>query len=361
MINRQDLLEVLQLVKPALAAKDIIIEFTHVWFDGHTLTASNDSGLGIRVPWSSDIRGGLPGTMLIGLLSNSKAKEVEFIPDDKDDDRVILKMGGARAKLTLLPLETITDIYKKQDRGWLADPDELKGKKFQLSQEFVGAIAQVMVSAEASKSKIAELTGITIIKTDELHVFATDDDTIAWGKVKDYGLPIKDNKRITIPIPFIEQLLKIATGDPVDIRLDKGFIYAKGGRLEIFSNLVTVEDPINFMKLCKETTENAKYVKIPARLKLALARAFSMLESSKESFVSIKVKNNILRIITKNNLGELKDSIPLEGDMSDVETLLDPKLIKRGLPLCERMYISKRSTVLANKDFVYIIAPFEGG
>lgn len=360
MINRQDLLEVLQLVKPALAAKSIISEFTHVWFDGHHLTATNDNGFGIRLPWSSDLIGGLPGTLLMGLLSNSKAKEVEFVPDDKNDDGVILKMGKARVKMTLMPLKAINGIYKKQDREWLIDSDKLKGKTFRTTNEFVETLSQVMVSAEAPKSKIAELTGITIIRDGGLHIFSTDDDTVAWAKFKEDNWPLKGGKRVVIPIPFVEQLLaEVANGGDAEIRLDKNFVYAKGNRnMEIFSNLVSVEEPTNLIKLGKSAIENAKYVKIPARLKLALARAFSMLESSKESFIRVSIKNNVLRVVTKNDLAELKDSIPLEGDTPDVETMLDPKLIKRGLPLCERMYISKSTTVLANKDFAYIIAAF---
>lgn len=360
MINRQDLLEVLQLVKPALSSKSIIAEFTHVWFDGHSLTATNDTGFGIRMPWSSDIIGGLPGTLLLGLLSNSKAKEVEFVADDKDDDRVILKMGKARAALTLLPIKTINGIYKKQDRGWLIEQDELKGKSFRTTEEFTSVLSQVMISAETPKSKIAELTGVTLIRDNGLHMFATDDDTVAWAMLKDDNFPLKEGKRITIPIPFIEQLLQeVGKGGSAEIRIYKNLVYAKGNRnMEIFSNLVTVEEPTNLLKLGKSAIENTKYVKIPARLKLALARAFSMLESSKESFVRIHIKSNVLRVVTKNDLAELKDSIALEGEVPDIETMLDPKLIKRGLPLCERMSIGKTTTVLSNKDFVYIIAAF---
>lgn len=359
MINRQDLLNALKLVEPALAAKDIIVEFTHVWFDGRTITATNDMGLGIRVPWTSTIKGGLPGKLLLGLLSNSKAKEVDIVPNDKDDDGVILKMGKASVKLTLLPLKAITGIYKKQERGWLVDNDEPEGKKFETSKAFLDAISLVMISAEAPKSKIAELTGVTVIKNEGLHAFATDDDTVAWCKFKDNAWPLKEGKRVTIPIPFVEQLLGFTKNDPADLWLGKNFIYANCRDAGIFSNLVTVEEPTNLIKLGKGAVENAAYVPIPARLKLALARSFSMLDNQKESFINLRVKESVLRITTKTALGELKDSIPLEGKMPEVETMLDPKLIKRGLPMCERMYISKTSTVLTSKeDFVYIIAAF---
>lgn len=363
MIDREELLAALKQVEPAIAKKDLIEEYTMVWFDGKHLTASNDDGLGIRVPFKSQLVGGVPGSVLIGLLSHSKVKEVDLYRQeegDKGDESARLKTGKASAAFSVLPM----------DRMMAGLPNLKDAQTFPLSKAFVEAVAKVQPYIGNPNSTMPEQTGLTVILSGKnIQMLATDGDTIAWATCpykeawvitkKGGAKKAEDGTRFTLPAPFVKQMLEAAEIGELEMSVTKDTVFVRNDNILVYAQLVTVEEPTDIMKEVRKITMKAKYVSIPGRMKLALARAFVMLNAQKEQYVTFKVENNVLKMSTSTNLGNLSDKMQLEGEMEDVETRLDPKLIQRGLKNCDRVWFGKRSTVLAGDGFTYMIASFE--
>ena len=102
-LERKAMLDAVETVRPGLASKSQIDEFAHVWFDGKTVMAYNDTDLGVEFPFPSELKGGLRGQLLLGMLSASRAKELELTPAGEDE--LLLKAGGTKLTLPLLPIK----------------------------------------------------------------------------------------------------------------------------------------------------------------------------------------------------------------------------------------------------------------
>lgn len=354
-MDREKLLTALKLAEPALASKDIIVELTHFWFDKEHVTASNDRGLGIRVPCEEGLKGSLPGKLLIELLTHCKVPDITF-GEAEGKHKLEFQAKRTKATLTHYPLKTIEEIYGKQNRSWLLDPSELKGKTFKLTDEFLIALGRVLVSTSRGGSATPEENGVTIIpKKDRLHLFASDNDTLSWAYCDAIeGWP---SGNITMPTAFVQQLIEASKGQKTRLCIGKDFLYAKSDRMMVFSNPVRIDDPLDLLSIADKATKGATFATIPERLKLALARSFAMLSGEKEHRLSFKVKERTLWVDTKSGNGKLKDKLGLDKPMPDVETVLDPAFLKRALTIgCEQMSISKKSIVLSADKFIHIIA-----
>src|SRR5665213_2710561 len=99
-LERKAFLDALETVKPGLAAKSQVDAFAHVWFDGKTVMAYNDTDLGVECPFVSELKGGLRGPLLLGMLGASRAKEVDLSPAAKEE--MLLKAGGTKLTLPLM-------------------------------------------------------------------------------------------------------------------------------------------------------------------------------------------------------------------------------------------------------------------
>lgn len=344
MIEREALLKTLQLLKPAIATKDLIPEMCHIWFTGEQAIAGNDTGFGICVPCDLDFKGGLRGSVLLGLLGASKAKELEL---DLDSDKLVVKMGKTKLTMTPLDLETMMTELPKESN-----------KAFKVPVELLAAIGKVMLSTGNETSSQPEQTGVTLIKQDVVHVFASDDATISWVKCKE-DVPIKEGKRVLLPTAFAEQLLSMSKGvDDTQLYIGKSYVYAKNERMLTFARLIGEEDPSDLVTICKDLLKDAKPIAIPARLKFALARTFALMDKGKDDkkYVKLIVSKDTLKMMTKSDLGSLKDLMPLEESHPDAKINVEPKVLKRALPVCQRMFITPGAMVLSGKGFTYFIS-----
>src|SRR5260370_904174 len=124
-LPRKEFLEVLETTKPALSTKELIEELLHFWSDGKFITAYNDQSLGIQVPFESEFKGGIRGTIILGMLEHSRAKQIEMeIPEEGE---ATIKCGRARIKLPLLPPE----------RAIFELPDFKKLKPYSITTSFL--------------------------------------------------------------------------------------------------------------------------------------------------------------------------------------------------------------------------------
>lgn len=343
-LEREPLLKALETAKPALATKELIEELLCFWMDGKTLTAYNDASLGIQVPFVSELKGGLRGSILLGMLSHSRAKDVEIeLPTEGE---ALIKAGRTKLKLSLLDAEKA--IWEMPKLG--------KAKGYKLSKAFLEAMKLVLLSIGNNSAK-PDTMGVTVILQGGLQFYSTDDKTISWATIKDVdGWPLKPGVRTTIPTEFITQLLRIAD-DKTELFLTENDVLAKTvDGVRLFARLIDVPSPMNYKKIIDESMGGIQLVTIPVRLKLALERATIMLEGHDEEAVEVEIADDVLRLYAKTAFGELRDSIKLEEFPKPVKIKVNPAMMKRGLPYTANMGMSGELTVMSGKNFLYLIS-----
>lgn len=345
-LNREALLRAVETVKPGLATRELIEELTCCWFDGKTATAYNDASLGIQVPFQGELVGGIRGSILLGVLTHSRAREVEV--DSPADGEAILKCGRTKLRLSLLA----------PDRAVWEFPSLGKAKGHKLSKPVLEALKAVLI-ATAPNSAAPEQTGVTLIHAkDQLHMFTINDRCVAHSTTKDTW-ELKKNYKVTIPSTFVDQLLKLADAKSELYLLDDAVVLVTGDYVKLYARLVDVAKPTDFFSLTADLTKKAEFFPTPPRLKLALERASIMLNGQNSSAVSVKVEDDKLTLHAKAPYGELRDSIKLDKKVPAASVRAEPELLKQGLPLTDKMAVTVASILMSGKNFNYFTAPYE--
>lgn len=344
--DRALLLKAADIAKPALASKELIEELCHFFFDGQNLTAYNDATLGIQVPFVSELKGGIRGSVLLGILTHTRAKEIDL--EIANGHEAHIKAGRMKLKLSLLdPKRAVHEL-----------PDLKKTKGYRTSKEFLKALKDVMVSIGNSNA-IPEQLGVTIQLQGGLQFFATDSKTIAWATVKDNkDWPLKPGQRVTLPTPFIEQLLRLADEATFIFLTTDNVVAITGEKVKLFARLVDVPKPNDFIKIANDCMKGVNAFDIPSRLKLALERAGIMVNGQQDEAIAVKIQADQLFIQSNASFGELKDSIRLEEEPGEVTFRVNPEMMKRALDLCTKVTMTENTTIMTGKNFVYLISNF---
>ena len=371
-LERAVLLAAAETIKPALATKENFEDQTHIWSDGETLTAYNSTSLGITIPFKSELKGGIRGSVLLGILSNSRAKEVEITAQKEEAE---IKAGRTRLRLALLPA----------DRALWTFPSLSKTKGSSLPTGFLDALKAVLIST-GNGTTAPEQLGVTISgEGGQVHLFTTDSETIAWKtavRPKDWA-----DGRVIVPTPFIEQLIRLGddktmlyfvngteknwmvemnneayekAGRKERLKSEgiktNGIIAATGNGTRIFARIVDSPKPLDFAKIATDNMKQTDPVAIPTRLRLALERASVMLNGQSSEFMELGVERDRMNIYAKTPYGELRDSMVLDRELPKMSCKLNPNMLKRALPLCDKIGFSEHSVVLTGERFVYLAA-----
>jgi DNA polymerase III sliding clamp (beta) subunit (PCNA family) len=340
-------LKALNIAKPALASKELILEMTHYWFTGDSIIAYDDK-IGIEVPFKTDFSGGLQGRLLLGILEKSAAKEVELIEGERNSE-MVLRCGNARANLALLDPKRIIWQFPKYDER----------DAFAVDKDFVSILSDMLICVGQNVS-VPDTLGVTFEPSyrDEewLDLYSTDNSTIAWARL---DLPQHYNaKRCCIPEEFCRQLIAICKSkgsmlvedDCVMALLDEG--------VKLYGRLVDVPRPEDFAEKIDEVVPNPdRLVEIPNRFKMAIERVSVVIEHIPGEPCEVSIDDeNVLRLYAKAvDYGEIRDAIRLKGDHEEVSSWFDPALIKRGVDNRTEMFISQDALVMRGPENYYML------
>lgn len=348
-LERKLLLDTLNIIKPGLASKDLVEELTCVWANGTYIYAYNDL-IGIQVPFKTDFMGGLRGSLLLGLLDKSRAKEVS-ISTLNGGNEMLLKAANARLTLALL----------EENRALWEVPEFDKSKSFVIGKEFIEALENVLISVGGDTS-VPDQLGVTLLATnDTLDLFTTDNSTISWqrlAKPKSYNV-----ERVIIPAVFCEQLLRLCKEGAHLIVTEDSVMAQNAKGIFLFSRLVESSRPLDLADMVGSSlpeTYEKDLITIPSRLKLALERVSVVLENhvGQPADFFIEENNvNTLKMFGKTDLGEIRDSMKLDQEHLPVRISVDPSLIKRALVKRTQFLLTDNCMVLAGPgDFVHLIS-----
>lgn len=365
-INREALLKLVSLVRPALSTLDFIPALKHIHFGKGFATAYNDvAAIQVALP-NDDLNLNLciPGELLIKALGSFNAENVMIQPDQKDG--FILVTSG-RSKLRLPTLDSKSFP--------LALPVATKVPKILVEQAILTGIERCLVAVGNDPTRPASM-GITLDADDSGHavLFSTDNATISRYQTK-VKLKLPGDAPIIMPTFFCEQLLSLMKAYPkaeAEIEIHAGALMAvlyEKGEDEPVATLFTksvVEEvtPLNFpsiiAKYCKVEGLHKELREIPAAVDAAIGRALLVLASEQDKATKMTVSAEHLKMLSTSDAGEASDSIGFDGaGLADNDPFfIDPALVNRGLKGCSHIILLPRILILSNKDasFIHLIA-----
>lgn len=334
-LDREDLQAVLKGIAPALYDKELVEELACYWFTPTSICAY-DGEIGIEVSIETGIIGGVKGKLLLGLLANAKAQEVELSEGDGE-----LSVQCKPTKATLVLMEG------KRQPPWPARP---QSAPITLTQAFLHCLKQCLY-AHSNVDTRPDYLGITIRRVEQdLHFYASDGTTMSWMTTdRPEGWEVE---RITLPLKFCEQLVRLCEAGDI--------LYLAGGVAEVLAGEETtivgreihIDRPADFADLLGRNVPDdldAVLFPITVEFKDAITRAKSVSSKVKLARVHIESTGTAMKLSTEIGKASVVDTITI-GKACDVDVVLDPKLVDRALPYADTMTITHDCIILSNEQ-----------
>ncbi len=340
-MKRKDFLEILNLVKPALASKGLIHVLTHFCFDGRYVTTS-DTNLTIRTRCDVDINGAIDGNVLLGLLENSRARDVIFTGGENE---VQIKLGNRRAKIPTIP----------SDEFIFAIPSTRNAIQLVLWDKITTGLKKCLLSVDKNEIR-AFMTGVTLTVDQNVRMHSTDVRSLSRYLTK---IRVQDKKGIFIlPHRFCEVLAKITdilkpTKKP-NLYLGSSFAMVKfGAQCTIVTKLIRDNNDLDYdnqITLAIGKRRTKPFISIPSKLRNAIKAAQILALEGTTARAVLTIKDNRLRISTRTILGQSGEVIRLAEDHEDVGYTVDLEPLLRPLDDCTTMRVFETCTAFSNDD-----------
>jgi DNA polymerase III sliding clamp (beta) subunit (PCNA family) len=347
-MEREDFLKRLETVEPALADNNLVPILQHFWFDGERVMAYNDQ-IAISTPCPTSFKGAVQGSTILSLLKASTATDVKLTAKD---DALRIQVGRSDIKLGLRPVSDF--IFEMPEPNEKANP---------LSADTSGALKraiQVCMNSVSNDTSVPDQLGITLIPDGEdLHFYATNNKTLSYSFVT---IPKMATglERIILSGTFCQQLLRLTkTDDAPILELYKDRAMLVAGETILHGRLIFSSHPLPYEQIIERHLEKGidkKLVDIPNELDGILTRAMIITDGSSTDRTATDVvyDNGALWFDSKSDRGHIEDYIMIKHP--DVTTKIDPKLIKAGIGMFDKMLITNKAAIMAGDDSYYLVS-----
>lgn len=345
-MKRVDILRKLEVIAPALANTDLIPILKCFWFTGSTVLAYNDQ-IGLSIPFKSDLRGAIPGSLLMSLLKASRAENIEM---SQEGTSLKVKAASARFKLTVMSSDDFVFKMPKPSDGGTVPKDSRK--------ELLAGI-DVCLRSVSNDTSVPDQLGVTLIPSDKsLLLFSTNNATLSHARIDVKGK--LGSFRAILPTSFCEQLLRITKDSSFQLEINKEYALASttDGVL-LFGRLIEADQPLDFPALLEHHLPKGMkgFVPIPSKMELVLERAAIITESEKlPTQISVGEDGKMMFLSQSKTYGEVSDVIMFEGHHPRVQAKVEAKLLRAGYGHFESILVTDRCAIMAGKNKYYMIA-----
>ncbi len=328
-INKKQLLEALEIVKPALANKetDISQATSFAFLDGHVVTYNDEISLSHPLS-NAPVTGAVKAEELYQLLSKTKKDEIDV---DVQENEIQFRSGRGKAGLTLqaevtMPLENV-----KERSDWVELPENIHN-------DFL--FATQTCSKEMSRPV---LTCIHI--NPEGYIESSDGYSISRIKRK-----VNVDAPILIPASSAREAAKIK---PVNIALGDGWVHFQAATGTVLSCRVFEDQfpPIdNFMKV---EGMNLTLPKTTADV-LDMAAVFAKRDHFLEEAVKVKLSRKRISFKSESDSGWYEEEINIKYDGGTMEFAITPYLLKRIISSTRDCVLTERNIKFAHDNWEYV-------
>lgn len=355
--NREALVKVVGLVRPALAAQPYIPALTHIQFNGSHATAFNDvSAIAVRA--KMDLNRCLPGDLLIRALGSFAAENILFQSNEKDGS-IVLSSGRSKLKLPTLDA----------DKFPFELPNEKSAVEIELGAGILRGIERCLISVGSDPTHPSQM-GVTLDMDDagKAVLYSTDNFTISRFQTK-ASIDLPGDAPVILPTFFCEQLGSLGKAfpdAPVTLIVGTGYLIAEfGDAATLFSKTLVDLEAMDFPRIvqkhCHLADLKKELVAIPDSFDDAMQRALLVLGTVIDKSTKVTVTDSMLRLHSSSDIGDSDDSMAYQGDETAGPAepfLVDPALMARACKGCASMAFLQRVVVFADADvqFVHLVA-----
>lgn len=347
-LDRTALITALERVKPALMSSGSIPSLKHVWLDGEFLYAHNGSA-GIRLNYESELKPcGILGSVLLGLLKSTSAKEIELTQGKAQVD---LKIGRSSSSVPMLSIEQNPWPYSTEDKTAIATVT--------LTEELLNGLKQVrVIKPPKTPNNPGHYGAVIFPEKGRYALYTTDSKALAEVLIK--GALPKELSRVVLTHEFIAQLLTFKAGAQITFYADSMLVEAEG--VQVWSNLLDTADVWDIPDLVDKTvTGDEKRFALPEDFGEALDRAEVLAGSDPEkNFVTLATSKKELTLTGKLESGQLLEKFVLAAAAPEGKITVGLEHLKTLCKDAEEFAIAKKALLLFGKNDVLFLITKHG-
>jgi DNA polymerase III sliding clamp (beta) subunit (PCNA family) len=328
-INKSDLQNALEIVRPGLANRELIEQSTSFAFmENRVVTYNDEISISHQIE-GLEITGAVNATELYNLLAKLKKEEIEL---EVNESELQLKCGRAKASFTLqseikLPIGDIGKIGK-----WKTIPDDL-----------LKAMEFVMGSASKDNSKPV-LTCVHVNKTG----FVEASDSFRILKMTlNTELPVGT---FLIPASSVSKVVKL---NPVQIAEGNGWVHFKIEKETTISCRIFADD--SFPDTSTFFEINGTKITLPERTQEVLDKASVFCSKGLwEDTVDITLEEGLFKVQSKSESGCFEEECRMRYNGEPVTFSISPLMLKDILGQTLDCTIAKNRLMFAKENWIYL-------
>lgn len=330
-VNKKDLLEALEIVKPGLANKELIEQSTSFAFQGGRVITYNDE-ISISHPIKGlDLEGAVKADRLYALLAKLKKDEIGLTVTKNE---VLITCGRAHAGLTLQ-----SEIKLPLDEEAVTE----RGKFLSLPEKFLKAMEFAVSSCTKSNSDPI-LTCVHVNK--EGFVEASDNYRITRCDLGQ-GMPVDT---FLIPALSVLDMLRLK---PIKVAEGQGWIHFRTEHGTVIScRLFEDQFPDTSSMLRVKGTR----LVLPKNIPYVLDRAgvFAKRDHSLDESVEITIEKDNFKIYAEADSGWFEENVPIKYNGSTINFNITPYLLKSILTETQACEVSEKKLKFEGEGWIYI-------
>jgi hypothetical protein len=344
---RINLLEKLNLVKPALGSPDLIPVFSQFCFRNSMVLAYNDI-IAIETPCNIGVSGTIPGDLIVGLLEHSNAKEVKLLEakgkEKKSNRTLTLRMGVNKTHFPLSDAKHFDFTIP-----------ELKGKCTIIGRKsFVEAMETGLLTSLDNDYQ-PNLSGISVYaEGGRARLYASTAAVLGLSTVK---VKVRGKAKNTLlPTQFCRNFVKIAKTlktKKVTITISKKSVVAVFGKTRLYSALPHLDTPAKFAAVHKRLYNafTGKLVPIPPLLVTAIQRATFAARDT--TITELLIDKGRISLVTKTESGVVTDNLKLKTKHGTETIRVAASDVEKSISLVDKFAIANGVICMTSKSGDY--------
>jgi len=337
-VNRAELLNTLNKVKPGLATKEIVEEMTHFLFTGTDVISYNDR-VCVHHPYETDFKGSVQSSKILETLNKYKTEMVDIVIEKETEDSfMIIKSGKSRVVCAFVEDHKIfekaesltTEIGSIDD--WLEVPEHF----------IYGAYLSSFSAGKDASSGTA-----TCIRVEGNLIWCGDQER---------------SSRYELEEEMEDFMIKAALVATIQ---DYNFTYYYVTK----SWVHFIDDDNVTLSARRITGKTLPYDKlfgkfegtdidVPEGLKgsIDIASIMSSGDSESDKSVSITIEANVLTCEGRNNTGFSSSECEIEWEGDRIEFHINPVLLLEVMTKASKISVGENASMFHNNQFMHLLA-----
>jgi DNA polymerase III sliding clamp (beta) subunit (PCNA family) len=337
-VNREDLVDVLNLVRPGLSQKEVIEQSNHFIFNKDEILAYNDELL-ISYPFDIELQCTVDASLFLKLISRMTSENVSI---ELKKEKLEVWNAKTSAHIPIVQESEIFEYIQNVTEGLS------KADWHRLSQDFIDGLRLCAFSAGTDRTKGT----MTCVRVEGEDIMSADGARASWYKT-DKAV----DEDFYIEAALIEELSKYE--DVSSYTLSKAWAHFKSESGVTFSARRVIPLELVSIRAVFEEFQNGVRIRIPADLKgsIETVNIVNEGETGADKWVRLIISDEMITCKGETKKGAIFEEVPFEKPIEigkQVELSINPLFLMDVLEKATFMYFSDRSILFKRQAFQHM-------